>query len=133
MKKLKFISVFTLASMALFSCSSDDDSSSNISIEGLWNIHELHFNNVPQTLENCDEAQTVNFTDVSAISTTYEGVGCNTIDNVSTSTYSINGDLMTIIDDDGKSDTVNILELSANTLTLEASNTLLVVKTTYKR
>ena len=134
MKKLKFLSVFTLASMAIISCSSDDDSSSDsASIEGLWKIHEIKLNNVPFPLEDCDDAQTVEFNATDAIYTYYTGTDCTTVDDIDSTTYVINGSSITITDSDGDSETGTIEELTSSTLRLKVASGILVAETTFKR
>lgn len=134
MKKLKIISAFALASMTLFSCSSDDDSSSSsTSIEGTWTIHEMKISGVPFPLTDCDAYQTLEFTDVNSVATYYDGEGCTTVDYVETYPYTINGQTLTMTDDDGKTQTATIMELTSSVLKIKAEAGIIVAETTYKR
>lgn len=133
MKKLKIISALALASITLFSCSSDDDSSSSsVSIEGTWKIHELKMNSVVVPFTDCDGYQTVQFTDVNAIATSYTGDDCTTVDDVETSAYTINGNTLSMVETDG---TINatIEELTANTLKIKVTESIFVIESTFKR
>lgn len=133
MKKLKLVSALALASLTLFSCSSDDDSSSSsVSIKGIWKIHEVKLNGNINQFTDCEGSQTVQFTDVNIIATTYTGDDCTTVDDVTTSTYTIDGNNLSIIDFDG---TVNatIKELTASTLKVSTSQELSVIESTFKR
>ncbi len=133
MKKLKLISAIALASFTLFSCDNKDDDSSEASIEGKWKIHEVKRNNILEPLTDCEDQQTIEFTTTNFIATHYSGPNCEDIDDILSSTYSLNGESLTIHYTSDDSQVITIKELTNTTLTLKIFEGTSIIEPTYKR
>ncbi len=133
MRKFKFISAIALASLTLFSCDNKDDDSSDASIEGLWTMHERKINNVIQPLTDCEDHQTVEFTSTQTIATSYYGANCDEVDDIETSSYSLDGEILLVSTTDGEVFQAIIKELTSSTLTFTVSESVFPIETTFKR
>lgn len=133
MRKLKFISAIAFASLTLFSCDNKDDDSSDASIEGLWTMHEIKMNNVVQQLTDCEDHQTVEFTPTHTIATSYDGPNCDEVDDIETSSYSLDGKILSVSTTEGDVIQATIKELTSNTLTFTVSESIFSIETTLKR
>ena len=134
MKKITLL--LSLAFLA-FSCSDDDDSGSVSSADliGTWTLVSLSEDGVAIELDECEDNDTITFSDTQVVSASYyfDGTDC-VLDGADTNDYNVSGNTLTVFDeydsnDDGeisedeKEEITANVSISGSTLTISYSGT----------
>ena len=130
MRKILVMALAAVATLAT-SCKKDE----NNSIEGTWQIESISVNGNAVTLDECNRKSTVVFTGGTYQDSSYythSSGECKS--ETSTGKYSVSGDKITLMDNNGNSTEANTtIVVSGNTFTLTVKDSDGISVATYKR
>ncbi len=124
MKKFKAFSAMALLSVALFSCSSDDDSGSAVTLEGRWYNASYRVNNGPvipyDDHETCEGQLRKDYVDLLANNTGKFVDIWNCNEEEDPFTYSVSGNMITLTYTGEEPEMIEIVTLNSNELVIKA-------------
>lgn len=119
MKTLKTFLIVTFISCITFSCSSDDDSTIIASdLIGTWLLTASDGEAIPS--DACDITAVITSTTIT--STEFYGENCDMSDSFTPVTYTINGNIISIVNNQSD-DITTITTLNSTTLTIRSTGT----------